>query len=357
MRPTIMLLTDNFPPNIGPASFRMEALVRELSERGYNIEVITAHSNRYENLKAVINDNYGPNVRVNRVKNVKQLGGFIKKSYSYIEYFIKAFFLAKKELKNVDIIIATSPQILTGYLGALLKKRNIPLILDIRDLWPDAMIELYSTRTNSLIYKILKKIEIYMYKKATRIVINSPAYEEDIRRYVNKDIILITNGLDDYFYNFFYEITPQSPDPNKKIRVVYSGNLGIGQDIIILTKLNDEILNNFIFDLIGDGSQKEDIKKAIKKNNKKNIILHPPKSRKDLVEDYQNADAFFVHLKQIPMYKKTIPSKIFEYVATKKPVVYGLQGVAKDIMDELNGGYSFEPGNVKSLEAALKNEK
>jgi glycosyltransferase involved in cell wall biosynthesis len=353
MRPTIMLLTDNFPPNIGPASFRMEALVRELSERGYNIEVITAHSNRYENLKAVINDNYGPNVRVNRVKNVKQLGGFIKKSYSYIEYFIKAFFLAKKELKNVDIIIATSPQILTGYLGALLKKRNIPLILDIRDLWPDAMIELYSTRTNSLIYKILKKIEIYMYKKATRIVINSPAYEEDIRRYVNKDIILITNGLDDYFYNFFYEITPQSPDPNKKIRVVYSGNLGIGQDIIILTKLNDEILNNFIFDLIGDGSQKEDIKKAIKKNNKKNIILHPPKSRKDLVEDYQNADAFFVHLKQIPMYKKTIPSKIFEYVATKKPVVYGLQGVAKDIMDELNGGYSFEPGNVKSLEAAL----
>ena len=61
----------------------------------------------------------------------------------------------------------------------------------------------------------------------------------------------------------------------------------------------------------------------------------------------------FCSFKKLPMFEKTIPSKIFEYVATKKPVVYGLQGVAKDIMDELNGSYYFEPGNVKSLEAAL----
>jgi len=53
------------------------------------------------------------------------------------------------------------------------------------------------------------------------------------------------------------------------------------------------------------------------------------------------------------MFKKTIPSKVFEYVATKKPVVYGLNGVAKELMDELNAGYPFEAGNVNSLEATL----
>lgn len=353
MSSTIMILTHNFPPDIGAPSFRMEALVRELSRRGHRIEVLTATPNRYDNLNVAINDDFGPKVKITRVKNVKQSGNFVKKSYSYIEYFMKTFFLSKSKIKGVDIIVATSPQILTGYLGSVLKKKNIPFILDIRDLWPDAMIELYKTKKNSFVYRILKKIEIYMYNKATKIIINSPLFEEHIKRYVSKDIYLITNGVDDYFYNFFSENELKKTVLGQKITVTYAGNIGTGQDIKILTEIDKKVSNNFVFNLIGDGSQKDEIGKIIKEKNISNINLYPPKAREDLIEDYQNTDAFFVHLKKIPMYKKTIPSKIFEYVATRKPVVYGLEGVAKDIMDELNAGYSFEPGNVKSLETAL----
>ena len=349
----ILVLTHNFPPDIGAASFRMEALVRELSKRGHKVKVITATPNRYSKMDISFDDDFGQNVEIIRVKNVKQSGSYVKRSYSYIEYFIKTFFLAKSEIRHIDIIIATSPQILTGYLGALLKKKNIPFILDIRDLWPDAMVSLNLTTENSFIYKILKKIEIYMYKKATRIIINSPAFKKDINKYVDKKIDLITNGLDDYFFNFFSRESPREIKNGDKIKIIYAGNLGIAQDIKILTEIDEKISENFIFKLIGDGSQKGEIEKTIKKKNIDNIMLYPPKARRELIEDYQNADAFFVHLKKLPMFEKTIPSKIFEYVATKKPVVYGLQGVAKDIMDELNGSYSFEPGNVKSLEAAL----
>jgi len=349
----ILILTHNFPPDIGAASFRMEALVRELSKRGHKVKVITATPNRYSKMDISFDDDFGQNVEVIRVKNVKQSGNYVKRSYSYIEYFIKTLFLAKSKIRHIDIIIATSPQILTGYLGALLKKKNIPFILDIRDLWPDAMVSLNLTTENSFIYKILKKIEIYMYKKATRIIINSPAFKKDINKYVDKKIDLITNGLDDYFFNFFSKESPREIKNGDKIKIVYAGNLGIAQDIKILTEIDEKISENFIFKLIGDGSQKEEIEKTIKKKNINNIMLYPPKARRELIEDYQNADAFFVHLKKLPMFEKTIPSKIFEYVATKKPVIYGLEGVAKDIMDELNGSYSFEPGNVKSLEAAL----
>jgi len=331
----------------------MEALVRELSKRGHKVKVITATPNRYSKMDISFDDDFGQNVEVIRVKNVKQSGNYVKRSYSYIEYFIKTLFLAKSKIRHIDIIIATSPQILTGYLGALLKKKNIPFILDIRDLWPDAMVSLNLTTENSFIYKILKKIEIYMYKKATRIIINSPAFKKDINKYVDKKIDLITNGLDDYFFNFFSKESPREIKNGDKIKIVYAGNLGIAQDIKILTEIDEKISENFIFKLIGDGSQKEEIEKTIKKKNINNIMLYPPKARRELIEDYQNADAFFVHLKKLPMFEKTIPSKIFEYVATKKPVIYGLEGVAKDIMDELNGSYPFEPGNVKSLEAAL----
>jgi len=353
MNSYILILTHNFPPDIGAASFRMEALVRELSKRGHKVKVITATPNRYSKMDISFNDDFGQNVEVIRVKNVKQSGSYVKRSYSYIEYFIKTLFVAKSKIRHIDMIIATSPQILTGYLGALLKKKNIPFILDIRDLWPDAMVSLNLVTENSFIYKILKKIEIYMYKKATRIIINSPAFEEHINKYVDKKIDLITNGLDDYFFNLFSKESPREIKNGDKIKIIYAGNLGMAQDIKILTEIDEKISENFIFKLIGDGSQKEEIEKTIKRKNINNIMLYPPKARRELIEDYQNADAFFVHLKKLPMFEKTIPSKIFEYVATKKPVVYGLRGVAKDIMDELNGSYSFEPGDVKSLEAAL----
>jgi len=353
MNSYILILTHNFPPDIGAASFRMESLVRELSKRGHKVKVITATPNRYSKMDISFNDDFGQNVEVIRVKNVKQSGSYVKRSYSYIEYFIKTLFVAKSKIRHIDMIIATSPQILTGYLGALLKKKNIPFILDIRDLWPDAMVSLNLVTENSFIYKILKKIEIYMYKKATRIIINSPAFEEHINKYVDKKIDLITNGLDDYFFNLFSKESPREIKNGDKIKIIYAGNLGMAQDIKILTEIDEKISENFIFKLIGDGSQKEEIEKTIKRKNINNIMLYPPKARRELIEDYQNADAFFVHLKKLPMFEKTIPSKIFEYVATKKPVVYGLRGVAKDIMDELNGSYSFEPGDVKSLEAAL----
>ncbi|MBL5982283.1 hypothetical protein NAAC61_09970 [Petrotoga sp. 8T1HF07.NaAc.6.1] len=353
MNHKILLLTQNFPPDIGAASFRMESLVKELASRNYDVEVLTAYPNRYNDLRISINDTFGPKVKITRIKNLKQSNRFIQRSFSYLEYFLKSYFLAKKKVKDVEIIIATSPQILTGFLGALLKKRNIPFILDIRDLWPDVMLDLGITTRKSLLYKFLKHIEQYMYKKATSIIVNSPAFIEHIQKYSNKRIDVITNGLDDFIYQYFLEEKPKNTQKGRKIRIVYAGNLGIGQDVKILTEIKEDISKNFEFFLIGNGSQKGEIEKAIKVKKIQNILVYSSRERKELLEFYRQADAFFVHLRDIPMFKKTIPSKVFEYVATKKPVIYGLNGVAKELMDELNAGYPFEAGNVKSLEATL----
>ena len=76
--------------------------------------------------------------------------------------------------------------------------------------------------------------------------------------------------------------------------------------------------------------------------------------REELVRCYREADALFLHLKDVPMFKRTIPSKIFEYVSTGKPVVYGVEGVAKKILkDELGCEYSFSPGNSQELKKTL----
>lgn len=346
----ILLLTHNFSPDLGAASFRMDSLVRELSKNN-NVYIITAYPNRYNDLNIKILDDFNEKVKIIRVKNIKQSNNLVKRSFSYIEYFFKSYFIAKKFVKKCDVVVATSPQILTGYLGSIISTK-VPFILDVRDLWPESMLDLGITSSKSLIYKILKKIEIKMYKKSTHIVINSPAFKDSIEKYIDKEISLVTNGLDDYIYDYF---SNKSVVYNKrdKIKIVYAGNLGIAQDIEILAKIRYDVSKFFIFYLIGNGTQKGNIENIIKEKNIDNIKIFNSKERSELLKEYDDADGFFVHLKNIPMFEKTIPSKIFEYVATKKPVVYGLNGVSKRIMDNLNAGFSFSAGDIESLEIAL----
>jgi len=349
----ILLLTHNFTPDLGAASFRMDSLVRFLS-RKHKVTVITAYPNRYKNLNIKIEDDYNDNVQIIRIKNFHQSNKLFKRSFSYLDYFLKSFFVVLRHIDKNDIIVATSPQILTGYLGAIFSKKNKPLVLDIRDLWPDAMIDLNLVSKKSLIYKILKMIEKFMYKKSKVIVINSPSFEEHIRKYVkNKKIYFIPNGVDDYIVEYFEKRPINLFNKEEKIKVLYAGNLGLAQDILILTKISKEVGKYFHFILIGDGSQREKIEREIKIKSIENIEIRKPLKREELFKEYEKCDAFFVHLKNIPMFKRTIPSKIFEYVATKKPVLYGLNGVAKEIMDELNAGFSFKSGDIEDLERAL----
>ena len=88
----ILLLTQNFPPDIGAASFRMESLVKELANRNYEVEVLTAFPNRYNDLNITINDIFGPKVKITRIKNIKQSNSFIQRSFHMWSIFLRAIF-------------------------------------------------------------------------------------------------------------------------------------------------------------------------------------------------------------------------------------------------------------------------
>ncbi|MBN2829520.1 MAG: glycosyltransferase family 4 protein, partial [Candidatus Cloacimonetes bacterium] len=322
----ILVLTQHYPPDIGAASFRMESLVMTLLKRGHNVTVLTAQPNRYKELLHKDSVAEIPGLVIYRVKLPQQTSNFLKRSFVYLQYFLKSFLRGLRESKKSDVILATSPQLLVGYLGSILSKlRKKPFVLDIRDLWPDAMLDLQVTSEKSLLFKILKRVEKKMITRATRIVINSPAFEEHIKSIKDVPITIITNGLDDSFLSFF-EMNKMDKKPKKPYKVLYTGNLGIAQDLDILTRVAKRFEGILEFELLGSGSQKELIANHIREGEISNILITQPVPRQEVLSKYLNADILFVHLKDIPMFKKTIPSKIFEYVASGKPVVYGLNG-------------------------------
>lgn len=345
----IILLIDNFSPDVGASSFRFEAIVKELSNQGNKVEIIASYPNRIKN-KNFKEFKY-KNIKIKRLKNRNHNKNIINSAINYFLYFIKSIKLGLKISKKSDLIIATSPQLLVGISGAVISFINRkPFLLDVRDLWPDIVLDMNVMKKSNPIYKVLKILENFMYRTSDFVVYNSPGFEEYLNSKKNiKKKELITNGLDNYILDSFRNKKPKIIS-KRKYKILYAGNIGIAQNLKILIKLAEKLESKVEITLIGHGSQEKEIKKEIKEKKLENIKIKKAVPREQLFEEYEGADILFLHLKNIEMFKKTIPSKIFEYLATRKPIIYGLEGVGKRIlMEEFNVKYCFKQDDLESL--------
>lgn len=345
----IVLLIDNFTPDLGAPSFRFESIVKELANQGNEVDVIASCPNRIKN------NNFKEfkynNVNVIRIKNTNEKKDIFHRAIDYFSYFIKSIKIGLKISKNSDLIIATSPQLLVGVSGAFISFINRKyFLIDIRDLWPDVALDMKVMKKINPIYIGLKILENFMYKKSDFLVYNSPGFEKYLNSKKNiKKKSLITNGIDDYILEKFKNKNSKVIKKNK-YTLLYAGNVGIAQNLKILVDFAQKLGEKVEIVIIGQGSQEKEIRDKINERKLENLKIKEAIPREKLFEEYGNADILFLQLKNIEMFKKTIPSKIFEYLATKKPIIYGLEGIGKQIlMEEFKVKYYFKQDNLESL--------
>lgn len=345
----IFFVVDNFTPDLGAASFRFEGIVKELADRGDNVKILASYPNRID-LKSFKEFEYN-NVEIYRVNKKSLKEGIINRAMTYFKFFYEAIKIGKKISKDSDIIIATSPQLLVGVAGAIISKINKKsFLIDIRDLWPDIVLEMGVMKKYNPIYLFLKMLEKFMYKQSKFLVYNSPGfYSYLISKYDKEKMELITNGIDDYILDYFKDKEIIIAKKNK-YKILYAGNIGIAQDIKILVEFAEKYKSKVEITIIGKGSQESIIKNLITENQIENIQLISSVPRNELLEKYEETDILFLQLKNIKMFEKTIPSKIFEYLASQKPILYGVEGVAKKILkEEFNRKYYFKANDIENL--------
>ena len=348
----ITLLIDNFTPDLGAASFRFESIVKELADRGNQINIIASYPNRIDL------DNFEDfkykNVQIIRINKKKLKENTIQRAFNYFNFFFEAIKVGIKVSKDSDLIIATSPQLLVGVAGAIISKINKKkFILDIRDLWPDIVLDMGVMKRYNPIYIILKILENFMYKQSDYLIYNSPGFKEYLEcKYPKENMSLITNGIDDYILEYFKDKQVKI-EKKDKYKILYAGNLGIAQDIKILVDLAKRRKDIEVI-LIGKGSQEKIIVDKIKELQVENIKLISSIPRVELLNLYEEIDILFLQLKDIKMFEKTIPSKIFEYIAAQKPIIYGVEGIAREILEEeFKRNYYFKANNLDNLEETL----
>jgi glycosyltransferase involved in cell wall biosynthesis len=137
--------------------------------------------------------------------------------------------------------------------------------------------------------------------------------------------------------------------------IIYAGNLGHGQGLEMVVPSIAKLLgDSYKFVIVGDGGTASLLKEAILKENLNNVEMVLPVSRTELLKYYRDADILFLHLNDLPAFRRVLPSKIFEYTALGKPIVAGLIGYSAQFMrEQVPYASLFDPGDSEGACSAI----
>jgi len=364
----ILFLTDNFPPEVNAPATRTYEHCVEWVKLGAEVTVITCFPNfpkgkiynGYQNKlyqKEIIDG-----IRVIRVWSYMSPNtGFVKRVFDFMSYAFMAFLLGV--FQKCDLIIGTTPQFFTAISAsclAFIKRR--PWVMEVRDLWPESIVAVGAMKRQDLAFNFLRKIEIKLYHSANLIIVVTDQFKKYISslNVVSSKIFIIKNGV---IHSNFIPSNKNNQLLEKhgltgKFIVSYIGTHGMAHALDFILNCANTIKDPKIhFILQGDGSEKQHLMEIAAQLNLKNITFLPFVSKSEISKYINLSDVALVNLKRSETFKTVIPSKIFENVALYKPILLGVEGEAKDLIEHYKVGVCYIPESQSSFIEALEEIK
>lgn len=349
----ILFLSDNFPPEVNAPATRTLEHCKEWVKAGHEVTVITCHPNYpigkvysgYKNCWKRVEEVEG--IKVIRVWTyIASNKGFAKRILDYISFSITSFFAGL--FLKCDIIVATSPQFFTALSGRTLHffKRK-PWIMEVRDLWPDS-IKSVGAMKDGIVLRYFSKEEMWCYRSAKQIVVVTDTFKEVIsgRGIPASKISVIKNGAN---LNLF---TPREKPAHLvekygmagKTVLGYVGTIGMAHKIDFLIDCVKE-LPECVLMIMGDGAEKEAMIEKVKKENVTNVVFIDTVPKEQVPDYVALQDLALVNLRRDPLFTTVIPSKIFETSAMHIPIMLGVDGEARKLVEQYGAGLYYEPEN------------
>ena len=354
----VFLITQYFPPEIGAAATRWGDYTNILVKQGHRVTVLCEMPNypigRYfpgYKRQWVKREYISPNLTVIRSFTwATDRRSIIKKLGNYLIFMLSGLINALK-IKNYDILIISSPPLFAGVIGAIIAKiKSIHFFLDIRDLWPESVKSLGEVKSRVLI-NLGRKLESFIYKTTTGYILAVPGFKkyftENHPSEIKKSMVELINGVSDKFIELA-QLNDRIPD--KKFTVLYSGNMGLAQGldtVIQAANILQKYPINFLF--VGNGVKLQSLEEKSNQMELDNISFMPPQRKEDLIQIIKKSSVCLVPLKNEPLFRHAIPSKLFEYMACSRPVIIGIKGEIEKIIKKANSGLMANPQDADSL--------
>jgi colanic acid biosynthesis glycosyl transferase WcaI len=365
----ILYVSQYFPPEMGAPAARAAELSRHWAAAGHHVTVLTGFPNHPT---GVVPREYRDQIRRvvvrERVDGVEVVRAWLlpfpnRKAYermlNYSSFCVSSA-IAGLFLSQPDVVIATSPQLLVGLSGWWLARwKRVPFVFEVRDLWPESLAAV-GMDGNSLLHRSLAKIAGFLYRRADRVVVVSPAFEDylvDHCRVPREKISVIENGVETQLF---------APAPAAALRrelgaegkfvVSYIGTMGMahGLETIIAAALQLQSTNpEILFLIVGEGAEKEQIVALAYQRALNNVRFIEQQPRENIPSYICASDACLVPLKKTDLFKTVIPTKMLEFMSCARPVILGVEGQARAILEKAHGGLAIEPENSNALVNAI----
>jgi len=362
----ILILTQHFPPEVGAASLRLAAIVREIKRFGHDVEVVTALPN-YP-LGKIFQDYRGrfyvrekwEGVPVHRLWIYASMGAGFKRLLNYISFMVTSL-VGLFRSSCPDLVFVNSPPLflsIPAYLAA--RRWRVPFIFHVADLWPDSVRELGMIQ-NEVVLRIAEWLERWTYRKA--MFVN--AATEGIREVLvtkkgvpEEKVLFFPNGVDTRLFRPLprdEQLARKLGLENQRI-LLYAGNLGYAQGLETALEAMDRLKRvrpELTLLLVGSGSEQDKLRRLVSDRKLHNVRFLGTRPPEEVARLFSLADAGLVILRNIPLFEGARPSKVFPIMATGKPVVYCGPGEGGRLVHEAEAGVVVPAEDPDALAQAV----
>lgn len=361
----ILVLTHYYPPEVNAPASRLSEHARVWAQAGHAVTVVTCVPNHptgraypgYHNRLWQEEERDG--VRVIRLWTwLAANEGFLPRIANYVSYLLSVF-LWMWRLPEADVVLSTSPQFFCGLAGWLLKRKRRPWVLEIRDLWPESIVTVGAMKRGAAI-KLIEAIEAFAYRQADLVVSVTDGFVPHIReRRGTGPIAVVKNGVDLTTFT-----TPDAAAEAEfraahgligKFVAAYVGTHGMAHKLDTVLEaakiLRDR--SDIAFLLVGDGAERERLVGEVAARGLSNVVMLGQQPKSAMPGIWAASDAALVLLRRVDTFKTVIPSKMFEAMAMACPMILGVEGEAKALMEAGGAGIAIAPESAQELAAAV----
>ena len=352
----ILIIAQYYNPDITAAASRITETADLLCETGHNVTVVTAtpHKSNVSDYDVYDENALATILRV-KVGAGPQQGawGLIKQ---YLGFSIGALLKVVRNLRVIspDIIWISSPPLPVTMASLVLRFFfRVPVVLDIRDIWPESAVNIGKIKRGSLLERLGKKLERLSYNHAEEITCVSSNMKDYLDERTSNKVTTIYNSVGRLQMEKLYR---SSPDPDI---FCYAGNVGHAQDMEILIRSfslarQDHAMTASTLYIVGDGAVLNDVKSLASELNLMNCIKFFGALPKEVALDKMHeAGCLLLPLKDAPAFRITVPSKVFDYMSMSRPILANISGEGATIVDRCAANEVVSPGDILEFSQAM----
>ena len=354
----LVIHTQYYSPEMGAPQARLSDLAKRFVGHGHQVYVLTAMPNYPQGR---IHSGYGGLLRREEQDGVSIIRTFIyptksvgtvRRLTNYFSFVLSSLVIGAFLLPKVDFVLTESPPLFLGISGWILSRlKGARWILNASDLWLESLRSFGVVRDGSLIDKLLSDMALFLYRKAWLVTGQSEEIVTEIQRQVPSGRVYhLSNGVDVRSFH------PKKRDESIRQRYLRDGEVGFvyaglhgffqGLDQIILAadRLRDEPVRFLFF---GDGSEKDVLVKMAQDRQLKNVDFHAPIPKDHVAAILASMDVAVIPLKK--EIRGSVPSKIYEAMASNRPILLVANGEARRIVEKSGAGIAVNPGDTEGL--------